>query len=96
MVPWGQESGRRWRNRIAGALELPKDIIVGLPKVTIVGYLQVTVENHRGIVEFSSQRVRVAAGEGVVEIRGQDLTLRCVLPDEIILDGHIEAVAFES
>jgi sporulation protein YqfC len=86
--------GRQWRNRLAGALELPKDVIIGLPKVTVIGYLQVTVENHRGIIEFTPERVRVAAGEGAVEIRGQGLTLRSILADEIILDGRIETVTF--
>lgn len=91
-----QGAGRRWRNRLASALELPRDLVVDLPKVTVVGYLQVTVENHRGIIEFTPERVRIAAGEGLLEIRGQGLTLRCILLDEIILDGRIEAVTFSS
>lgn len=95
-MDWWNPAAGRWRNRLAGALDLPRDVVVDLPKVTVIGYLQVTVENHRGIIEFTPQRVRIAAGEGAVEIHGQDLTLRCILPDEIILDGRIEAVNFAS
>ena len=91
-----RDSRTQWRSRLAGALDLPGDVIVGLPKVTVIGYLQATVENHRGIIEFTPHSVRIAAVEGAVEIHWADLTLRCILPDEIILDGHIEAVTFTS
>jgi len=95
-LAWWNPAAGRWRHRLAGAFDLPREAVLDLPRVTVIGYLQVSVENHRGIIEFTPQRVRIAAGEGAVEIRGQDLTLRSILPDEIILDGRIEAVTFTS
>ncbi|MCR4418574.1 MAG: sporulation protein YqfC [Clostridia bacterium] len=88
--------GRRWRNRLAGVLDLPRDVLIDLPKVTLVGTVQVTVENHRGLIEFTPQRVRIAAKEGAVEVEGERLTLRLVLPEEIILEGQVRTVSFFS
>jgi len=90
----GKPGGRRWRSLVAGALDLPKDVVVNVPRVTVIGSLQVTVENHRGIVEFTPEKIRIACGEGAVEIRGENLALRAILPEEIVLDGRILAVSF--
>jgi sporulation protein YqfC len=81
---------------LAGVLDLPRDVLIDLPKVTLVGTVQVTVENHRGLIEFTPQRVRIAAKEGAVEVEGERLTLRLVLPEEIILEGQVRTVSFFS
>ena len=86
--------GPRWRNRLAQALDLPPDLLADLPRVTVVGSSQVTVENHRGLIEFTPNRVRIAAKEGAVEVEGERLILRLILPEEIILEGRVRAVSF--
>ncbi|MGB9886037.1 MAG: sporulation protein YqfC [Moorellales bacterium] len=90
----GARAGYRWRNRLAQALDLPRDLLADLPRVTVVGSSQVTVENHRGLIEFTPTRVRIAAKEGAVEVEGEQLTLRLILAEEIILEGRVRAVSF--
>ncbi|NPV26851.1 MAG: sporulation protein YqfC [Firmicutes bacterium] len=79
---------------VAGLFDLPRDIALNLPKVVIIGNIQVFVENHRGIIEYAPEKVRISINRGELEIRGSQLVLRNILADEIALDGKIEAVTF--
>ncbi|RYD03384.1 hypothetical protein N752_19595 [Desulforamulus aquiferis] len=44
--------------------------MLDLPKIVLVGNLQVFIENHRGIVEYNSDKVRIKVGDGEVGIIG--------------------------
>lgn len=73
-------------------MEIPKDIALDLPKVVMVGDLQVFVENHKGILEYTPGLIRIAVSPGELIIRGSDMYLRNILMHEIALEGHITAI----
>lgn len=79
---------------VAGLFDLPRDIALNLPKVVIIGNVQVLVENHRGIIEYTPEKVRISVSRGELEITGSQLVLRNILTDEITLEGKIQAVTF--
>lgn len=89
-MPWSKVL-----KRVADLLEIPGDVILNLPRIVLVGNLQVFIENHRGILEYSPQVVRVSISEGELEISGEELVLRNILPEEICVEGNIRAVAFK-
>lgn len=82
------------RRQFSDYLELPGDIALDLPKIVLVGNIQVFIENHRGIQEYNPQLIRVVVNEKVVEVTGENLILRNILPDEICVEGRILAVSF--
>ncbi|KKM11057.1 sporulation protein [Clostridiales bacterium PH28_bin88] len=82
------------RRSVADLLELPHDIVMDLPKITLVGNLQVHMENHRGIIEYTTEKVRVSINTGEVVIDGRELVLRHILPDQIMVEGRVRAVTF--
>ena len=45
--------------KIADSFELPKDIVLGIPIVTCYGSDQMTIENHKGILEFNDKYINV-------------------------------------
>ncbi|MGI6036726.1 MAG: sporulation protein YqfC [Limnochordia bacterium] len=81
--------------RLTEALELPKDVALDLPRTTIMGDLQLAVENHKGIVEYSPEEIRIAFHEGQMVICGEGLTLTTLYREEIIIDGRINAIYFQ-
>lgn len=85
---------KKLKRHMSDMLDIPSDIILDLPKVVIVGDQQLFIENHRGIVEYSSESVRVNVGDYEVEVSGENLLLRNILPDEICLEGRIGSVCF--
>ncbi|KNF09349.1 sporulation protein YqfC [Gottschalkia purinilytica] len=82
------------KETVSEMLELPKDIMLDLPKVTMVGNLQVYIENHKGIIEYSKQRIRINTNNGVLRILGNDMFIRTILTEEIIIIGEIYTIEF--
>lgn len=89
-----QEIKRKFKQQFSDFLEIPGDVALDLPKIVIVGNIQLFIENHRGILEYSPESVRISTGDGEVAITGQGLMLRNVLPDEIFVVGEIEKIHF--
>ena len=81
--------------KILRALEMPEDIIYDLPKITLVGDLQCVIENHRGIIAYTSNEVRIAVSIGEIGICGEMLTIRNITKDECNLDGKIKLISLE-
>ncbi len=84
-----------WRQRLAATLEMPKDVIMDLPRVTVLGDLQVTVENHRGVVHYSPERVLVGMNKGRILITGQDLVIGVIHEEELTVTGLLDAITFQ-
>lgn len=84
------------KQQMSEFLEIPRDVILDLPRVVMLGGLQLSVENHRGILKYTSELVRINVKEGELVVRGKELKLRNVLPEEICVEGHIKSVAFEN
>lgn len=75
-------------------LELPKEIVYDLPKVTLIGNLQALVENHRGIIEYGTEKIRISVNTGELEVTGENLSIRNITRDEIYLDGDISLIKY--
>lgn len=82
------------KKSIAEILELPQDIMLDLPKITMIGNLQIYVENHKGILEYSTTRVRIFTKVGVLRITGKNLILKRIVQEEIVLVGEINQCEF--
>ncbi|MEW6540487.1 MAG: sporulation protein YqfC [Bacillota bacterium] len=85
---------KKMRRTMADLLEIPGEIVLDLPKIILVGNVQVIIENHRGIVEYTTESVRVIVPVGEVSLRGRDLVLRQILPDELCIEGEIQSLNF--
>ncbi|SDK38097.1 sporulation protein YqfC [Natronincola ferrireducens] len=82
------------KKSLAEILELPKDIILDIPKITMIGNLQIYIENHKGIIEYTSNRIRINSKSGVLRILGRNLLLKNIVQEEIIIVGDIQQVEF--
>ncbi|MFX4263394.1 sporulation protein YqfC [Pelotomaculum propionicicum] len=86
--------GKKVKKQFSDFLEMPGDVMMDMPKITMVGDIKLYIENHRGIIEYSSTGVRVSVMEGEVAVAGEGLMLRNVLPDEICVEGKIKSLSF--
>ena len=78
----------------ANVLEIPEDILLNLPRVVMVGNVHVYIENHKGVIEYTSEKLRVAVNSGEIKITGEDFFLKTILPDELSLEGKIDTLVF--
>ena len=80
------------KQNISEVLELPIDIIMDLPKLTVIGNMEASILNHKGIIEYTETVIRVNTKSGVLKITGEDLQLKTILSEEIIIVGLIENI----
>jgi len=79
---------------MADFLEIPRDLVLNLPKLTVVGAREVFVENHRGIMEYQEDRIRINLARGYLEITGSELEIKAILPDEMSIIGLVRSINF--
>jgi sporulation protein YqfC len=90
----GRAGKKNWRRNLADLFEMPHDIVLNLPRLTLIGNIQCYLENHRGVIEYTDQTVRIAVNGGEVSIKGQGLVIRYLAEDELAVDGSIETVNY--
>jgi sporulation protein YqfC len=89
-----RELQRQLRRKTVAALDLPGEVAFNLPKIVITGNVQVLIENHRGIVSYDREEVRLLVEAGEVAVSGRGLVIRSIVPEEIVIEGEIQGVRF--
>ena len=57
-------------------------------RITMIGHLQMYIENHRGVLHFSEKELRLLLTNGQLLVTGEQLVIRVILPEEILLEAH--------
>jgi sporulation protein YqfC len=89
---------KKWQQRIGNwlshNLELPSDVVLELPRITTIGQLHAYIENHRGLLLFTEDELRLNMEYGYLRITGKNFVLKMMLPEEILLEGTINEITF--
>lgn len=89
-----EKRGRRegLLEKTAQVLDIPADVLAGLPRVELIGDREVRMENHRGILSYGEEEIHVSAGGFVIKIVGEELKLRAMTGLELLVTGRIRGV----
>jgi sporulation protein YqfC len=79
-------------HKLANMLDIPLDMVIDWPRVTLSGNRNLTVLNHRGVIEYDQDLIRINTRFGELRISGTGLTLLSALKDEVIVEGKIQHV----
>ncbi len=85
----------RIRENFAEKWGLPKDVICDLPRVSLSGDKEIFIENHKGILEYTSKSVRIKMHDGLMNIKGEKLRIREMQTDRLLLTGDFLGVEYE-
>ncbi|ADD02192.1 MULTISPECIES: sporulation protein YqfC [Thermoanaerobacter] len=77
------------KNELVNAIDFPKEVLLNLPKVTLIGKNHVTIENHKGIIEYIPERIRVNTTIGVIRILGKKMIVNSIMTEVITISGEI-------
>jgi len=83
---------RRWRAGLAHTLQLPPELVLDLPRLIWIGGESLALENHRGIIEYTSQRVRIRVSLGCVVVEGRHLEIEGMTATDLSLRGDVRSV----
>jgi sporulation protein YqfC len=80
-----------WTARI---LDIPQDISLDVPRLTMMGNMQLLIENHRGVLHFSEEYLKLALSKGVLEVHGSGLSIRTIMTEEVLIEGVIRELKY--
>ncbi|QJW46394.1 sporulation protein YqfC [bacterium BFN5] len=90
------QSRKRGRlQKLAGLLEIPQDIVMDLPRITMLGNKQLLIENHKGIIEYTSSLIRIKLNQGELIVTGTDLTLGNLQAEQILVEGTVGELKYD-
>ena len=76
-------------------LDLPKDVMLNLPKITIVGNTEITIENHKGIILFERNIIKINTKVKVINIEGESFEILYIGDSTITISGKFKSVGYE-
>ena len=78
--------------RILSSVDYPGEILTGVPVVELKGCAEAVVLNHRGVIAYDENQVRIASALGQVVVVGTGLRIRRMNRERIVLNGTIHRV----
>lgn len=76
-------------------LEIPKELVSGVPKITLLGFEEMYIENYVGILEYEDFFIRINTKIGNININGFNLILDEMNEDNLKVIGKVENIDFE-
>lgn len=83
-----------FRNQLSKLFEVPPEVMNDFPKIVLVGNQEISIENFSGLVEYTSQKMRMNTKCGMLVIDGIELEVRKMTADYIVIKGTIIQVGF--
>lgn len=89
-----QDSKMSFKEKFTEILELPKEIVLDMPKLTMLGNGDLIIENYKGINEYDEDVLRVNTTSGIIKVKGNDMFIKEITPESIMIYGNIISLEF--
>ena len=82
------------KQKIAAFAELPDELLLNVPLITMTGADEMSIENFKGLIEYTDERVRVSTASGVMLLTGKRLCLKSMTRERVLVTGRISKLEF--
>ncbi len=89
MLEWKLLAGRAIRK-----LNLPPQLAPGVPLVELIGKTTLIINRHRGLTEYTSQRICVRSSLGLIAVTGSTLCITQMNRQLLAVSGTISGVSY--
>ena len=83
------------KEKISDSANIPKDVSLGVSILRILGHNEATLENYRGILEYTDTLLRIQTKVGQIHIIGKNLQIEHYSDDEMKIIGNIDLIKFQ-
>ena len=83
------------KEKISETLSMPKDVTMNFPRLTLLGKSELTVENFKGIVEYTENLLRLNTSTHLLKVEGEKLTVSNMTSEDIEIRGVINKISME-
>ncbi|MGN8914347.1 sporulation protein YqfC [Anaerofustis butyriciformans] len=82
------------KEKITKSLQLPEEILLEKLNIEILGNEKINIINHKGIIYYSSENIRINSTSGLLSIKGKNLLLSTLISEELIIEGEIDSIEY--
>ncbi len=86
---------RSLRESLSERFKLPSDMLAGAPIIMATGKHQLTLENYKGIIEYTGSLIRVQTKNCKICIEGKKLNIDYFTNEEMRISGNIETIRYQ-
>lgn len=86
---------QEFTNQVAEKFVLPPEAVGNVPLIELRGRETICIEHHRGIVEYTAERVKVAFKRGGISIIGARLSIVQMNRRRVEIRGCIRSLELE-
>lgn len=91
-----KKSAKTRQNTVQRALDIPEIARRDVPHIEMQGNREVLVDGCRGVLEYTSDQIKINAGSCVIRFCGGDLTIRAYSENQTEINGEILQIDFEN
>lgn len=73
---------------------LGNDVLRNATLLHVLDNIRIHVENHKGIIEYSVDKIRINTKKGIIHITGNDLYLKEIDMTDILIFGRIRSIKY--
>lgn len=82
------------KKNIVDVLKLPKDVCMGAVKITMTGNMEAWIENYRGILEYTEERILLQTKTCQLCFEGSLLHIDYYTNEDMKISGNIKRVHY--
>lgn len=90
-----EEKFQKGREKILNKLDFPSDISLDLPKIVVIGNREITIENHKGIIAFENNMVKINSRIGPIAIKGEKFEILFIGETSMTINGIFKGISYE-
>ena len=64
-------------------------------KISVAAGRRAMVENHKGVLEYTAERILLSTGRGRISVQGTNLTIEAMNRSQMLITGRIQSVEWE-
>ena len=83
-------------DHVSDAAEMPKDVALKAPILTLTGRTELTIENYRGILEYTQNVILLQGKTCQVCLEGNGLSIDYYTNEDMKVVGFIKSIEFEA
>ncbi len=86
---------KSFRESMSERFKLPSDMLAGAPIIISTGRHHLTIENYKGIIEYTGSLIKVQTKTCKICIEGKRLNIDYFTNDEMRISGTIETISYQ-
>lgn len=83
-------------DKLSRITDIPAAVFTGGFRIEVFENKELTIENHRGIIEYGTETIRVSCSGTVLKIEGQGLNLVAMNSGALWIKGTILSISYSN